>query len=234
MYWTLKVLPPGEEETKAAADPCGRFVLQRHRDREGAHLDLRLEQDGCCCGWRIDGAGLEEGAPATEKGPHPLRWLEQDGNAERLDQGRYGWEYRRDGEGVLVLHGRDGTRRVAVSRVKLLPLSAVRAVHDAVIELGVEPGAAAQLLRDGHLARRRAVARFYGLGRELDGRAFDEALWRRTLRECSLEEVESHLRGYEIRFDEKNPPVPVSRPEALDEEDASGDASRAMAILAVE
>ena len=232
MYWKLSVLPPLADEAAMEAEAAGRrFVLQRHRDADGPHLDLRLEQAGYCCGWRIEDTALHEVALATEKGPHPTRWLEQDGSAERVDEGTYCWERRENGEGVVVLRGRDGVRRIAVSRAALLPVSSVRAIRDTVKELGVEPSTAAGLVRDGHVARERAIARFCGLGRELDGQAFDETLWRRTLRGCSLDELQSHLRGYEIRFDAKYPPTPVSKPEPLADEGEPGDAARAVAIL---
>jgi hypothetical protein len=31
-----------------------------------------------------------------------------------------------------------------------------------------------------------------------------------------LDEIQGHLRAYEVRFDRKHPPQPVSRPERLD------------------
>jgi hypothetical protein len=85
-------------------------------------------------------------------------------------------------------------------------------------------------MRDGALARQRAIERFCGLGRELDAEAFDPAVWRKTLAGLTLEEIQAHLRTYEVRFDRVYPPAPVSRPERL-ADDGSQRASVALGIL---
>lgn len=230
MYWRLRVLPAAEDAPARGADQ-GRFVLHEHRDGGGAHLDLRLEQDGYLCGWRVDGVSLGEEAWAMEKGPHPVRWLEQDGAAKRVDSGTYRWDARDADGGVLELRGRDGVTRLSVSREALLPVSCVRAVKAAMDHHGVDGVTAAALMRDGAEARWRALARLCGLGRELDGEAFEEAAVRRMLAGASLAELNDHLRGYESRFDAKYPPGPVSRPEALEDDGDEAGAERALAIL---
>jgi len=229
MYWRLSVLE-GAEGGKGAPRTEGRFVLHRHRDGEGPHLDLRLEQSGYCCGWRVDAEALEDTALATEKGPHPADWLERDGSAERLDAGTYAWEWRDGGAGVLRLRGRRGTTRLSVARAALLPAGVVGAVAEALACVGADAAQAARLVKDGQRARDRAVARFCGLGRVVDGAGFDEGLWRETLAGRPLEEVERHLAVYEARFDEKHPPVSVSRPEPLGEDGTAG-GERTLAIL---
>ena len=85
--------------------------------------------------------------------------------------------------------------------------------------------------RDGVTARRRALERFCGLGRELDGSAFDEAVWRRTLESLSLDEITRHLRAYEVRFDHKFPPSPTSYPETLPDSESGAWTNRAMGIV---
>ena len=58
MYWKLvKVETVAAERDSVAAQ--GRFVLHRHRDADGPHLDLRIEQEGCLMGWRVEGTTLE-------------------------------------------------------------------------------------------------------------------------------------------------------------------------------
>lgn len=230
MYWRLSAVTTGGEELPSHVD--GRFVLHRHCDAEGAHLDLRLEAGDCCVGWRVEDTALGGAAWAREKAPHPLHWLEQDGDAVREDAGTYAWLERDAEGGRLVLRGRGGERVLRVTRGPALPAAAVHAVLEAVRDAKAAPEAVAGLLRDGVTARRRAVARFCGLGRELDGDAFDEGVWRTTLEGLSLEEVHRHLSAYELRFDRKYPPAPVSRPERLDGADGDGGHTRAMAILA--
>ena len=80
-------------------------------------------------------------------------------------------------------------------------------------------------------SRQIAVERLCGLGRELDGAVFDEAVWRKTLRGLSLDEIHRQLHAYEVRFDRKYPPQSVSRPERLPEDKEEGRAGAAMAIL---
>ncbi|HNR29713.1 MAG TPA: hypothetical protein PKI11_02390 [Candidatus Hydrogenedentes bacterium] len=230
MFWNLEC-----EQTDAVdlapEQFAGRFVLHRHHDEEGPHLDLRLEQDGYLLGWRIDGAALDGDCTAREKAPHPVSWLDRDGDAVREDAGLYAWIERNAEGGRVILRGTTGDRVVRVTRVAGLPAAAERAVCEALRESGLSADAAGRLIRDGVTARRRAVARFRGLGRELDGNVFDEAVWRRTLDGCSLDEIHAHLRAYEFRFDEKYPPQPVSRPAPLDEETAAGARDRAFAIV---
>ena len=202
----------------------GRFVLHRHCDAQGPHLDLRLEQDGHLVGWRIDAAALSGEAWATEKPPHPLRWLDQDGDAVRGDAGVYQWLERSAGGGVLLLAGNAGTKRLRVSREEGLPARYVRSVCEALTACGAGGEEAGRLIVDGMAARRRATARLCGLGRELDGGAFDEAVCRKALSGLSLDEIHGQLRAYEVRFDQKYPPRAVSCAERLPEEDR-GEAS---------
>jgi len=228
MYWKLaKVEPVAAEREDVAAH--GRFVLHRHRDAEGAHLDLRIEQEGCLMGWRVEGTALEVEAWASEKAPHPVRWLDQDGDAERVDAGTYRWEACEAGVKALVLEGRGQTQRLEFEQVEGLPVSAVRALRAVMAAHEVDAAALGALASDGVAARQRAVARFCGLGRELEGDAFDEMLWRQTLSGLSLRGIHQHLEGMEVRFDQKYPPRPVSVASGL-EEDAGG-SEKAMAIL---
>ena len=230
MFWKIECEPaPGE--TADLEDAGGRFVLHRHRDAGGPHLDLRLECGDCLMGWRIDADSLE-GAPwATEKAPHDRRWLEQSGDAVRVDAGVYRWLEPGGDERVLLLHGQLGVRLVRARRVDGLPPTAVRAVCEALREGTADAHEAGRLIIDGVTARRRAVERFCGLGRELDGAAFDGALWRKTLANLTLDEIQVYLHAYEVRFDAKYPPSPVSRPEPLPERDHSHHKDRVMAIL---
>ena len=213
MFWKLSYEDCTERMDLARTD--GRFVLHRHRDEAGDHLDLRLEQDGYLLGWRI-GAGTLEGEPwATEKAPHPVRWLEQDGDAVRVDAGVYAWFERGPGRRGILLRGRNGVGRVRLERAAAPDVAAIRGICEALEEHHAAAEDAAGLIRDGVAARRRGIERFCGLGRELDGGAFDAAVWRRTLERLSLEEIHAQLRAYEVRFDQKYPPAPVSRPETL-------------------
>jgi len=231
MYWTLDPVQDGDSRA-TEAPPQGRFVVQRHTDAEGPHLDVRLEQEGYLLGWRVEGCSLEGNAWATAKAPHPLHWLEQDGDAVREDEGVYAWLSCTEDGGTLVLRGRGGTRVLGLRRRSGLPVTAVRAIARVLTEHGVAPQEAATLMIDGLTARRQALARFCGLGRELDGAAFDETVWRKTLDRRPLEEIHAHLRAYEVRFDAKYPPLPVSRPEALpDQEEGEARAEQVLAIL---
>jgi len=235
MYWELgRVERLAADEAAVRGGGEGRFVLHRHRDKGGVHLDLRLEQEGYLLGWRIDAAALEEGCWATEKAPHPVHWLERDGDAHREDEGVYVWLERGPDGGTLELRGRVGVVKLQLSRREGLSVTCMRAVCATVSALGVRGEDVPGLLEDGVCARGRAVARLCGLGCELDGDDFDEAMWRGALAGRSLEEINRCLQSYEVRFDRKYPPEPVSKPEALAEEEGGARCDRVMAILEAE
>lgn len=220
-------LPPGEG--------ARRFVLHRHRDGEGAHLDLRLEQEGYLMGFRVDGAALGPESWATVKTPHPLQWLAQDGEAVREDGGTYYWE-RGDAAngGALVLCGQRKTLRVTVEPVGGTSAGALGALRAVAEKLNVAMGELAGLAEDGRAARDRAIARYCGLGQELDSSSFDGVWWRAMLAGQRLHVIQQHLHGLEVRFDKKYPPLPVSVPVALEDEGelaGVGGAERAMGIL---
>lgn len=139
---------------------------------------------------------------------------------EALEHGRKAYHEPID---LVGASGDDGEDR--------LTAACLAAVRDAMGVQGFTPEAVAQAVADGVEARRRAVERFCGLGRELDGFAFDEGVWRRTLEPLSLREIHGHLSAYEVRFDQRHPPQAVSRPESLEEEGPKGLSERAMAIL---
>ena len=230
MYWTLTLERQDSAVGAGSGQVGGRFVLHRHRDAFGPHFDLRLEQGGTLVGWRIDGESLDGALWASEKASHPMRWLDVDGDAIREDVGAYSWLTRERDIAVLRLAGQNGAWVVRAERSLGLRPSAVRSVSEALETAGFPDTEAARLVADGIAARQRAVERLCGLGRELDGAAFDESVWRQVSRGLSLEAIHAQLRAYEIRFDVKYPPSPVSRPEALDGE-ASGDrAGMALAI----
>jgi len=109
--------------------------------------------------------------------------------------------------------------------------SAARDIYAALEACEQGASKAAQLVRDGATARQRSLERLCGLGRELDGSSFDESLWRRTLADLTLEEIHTHLRAFEIRFDEKYPPEQIAQPERLSETENAERTDSALAIL---
>lgn len=231
MYWNLTVTTADQESSSRESAPSGRFVLQRHHDDAGPHWDLRIEQSGHLVGWRLERPLYEKSGWALEKGPHPMRWLEHDGEAIREDAGLYTvitWSKERR---ELLIEGRNGAHTLRAERMPFFPPETARAVQKTLDELSVDASAVAGVLRDGVTARRRAIERFCGLGRELDGSAFDETVWRRTLATLTLDELTAHLRTYEVRFDHKYPPSPTSHPEALPESDHGAWTNRAMGIV---
>jgi hypothetical protein len=234
-YWELQEQPIAPADAEACwatgAAKARRFVLHRHRDAAGPHLDLRLEQEGYLLGYRIEGDTLDAAPWATEKAPHPVRWLVQDGDALREDAGLYLWTTRDDDGGALLLRTDRGFRHVTVQRRDAFSARCARALHDALRTLRCTEDDLAALAGDGAQARSRAIARFCGLGHELDGAAFDESVWRRSLAGLTLDEIHQHLRAYEVRFDAKYPPQPVSQPEPLPVEHTGEGAARALAIL---
>ncbi len=232
MFWEITVAREVDDLEDAPEQWDGRFVLHRHHDHEGPHLDLRLERDGYLLGWRISGTSFVEGMCAVEKAPHPVAWLDHDGDAVREDAGMYAWKERAPDGGTLLLAGEtSGIREVEVRRGEGLAPDVIRSIRSALDECGIDPGRAAQLVKDGIAARERSAQRLCGLARELDGAAFDEGVWRKVQRHLTLDEIHAQLRAYEVRFDKKYPPQPVSRPERLTDQEGPSRSDTALAIV---
>lgn len=231
MFWKVRFESESTPPEVADIEPVGRFVLHRHTDLEGEHLDLRLECGGHLQGWRMDGTSLEGELWAREKAPHPVRWLDEDGEAVREDSGVYAWERLGPEGGVLLLEGREGWRRVHIALERQFTAGAAQAISEVLVSCNADVSAAAKLITDGVSARNRTIERLCALGRELDGSAFDDAVWRKTLCGLTLDEISAQLRAFEVRFDLKFPPQPVSRPEVLDGEGEESRADVAMSIL---
>ena len=156
-----------QETREVPAGGVQRFVLHRHRDGQGPHLDLRLEQDGYLMGFRVEAEALDGTVWGTVKAPHPLAWLDQDGAAVREDEGTYFWDSGGPEEGVLVLCGARETTCIWVEADVSVPVPEVLAVRAAAESLGVSLDALGSLAADGQRARERAISRYCGLGREL-------------------------------------------------------------------
>ena len=157
MYWNIALLPDATPDSKREHGPAGRYVIHRHFDGGGPHRDLRLEQAGHLAGWRFEQPLCAEGAWAVEKGPHPLRWLDHDGDAAREDAGLYTVIAWAKDVRELFLDGRHGTHILRAERMPLLSPEAARALHVTMREMALEPAALAGILRDGVTARRRAL-----------------------------------------------------------------------------
>ena len=233
MFYELRVEPGPLSLAEVGRSADGRFVLHRHTDAGGEHLDLRLEDGEVLRGWRIDATALEDAPWATEKPPHPLRWLQEDAPAERMDAGEYAWESRSADGGTLLLQGADGCRRLHVTTAAALDASTARGIVRAADAVAARLEDVPQLVADGAAARRRAVQRLCSLGRELDGAAFDSALCRKGVAAMSLDELHRQLRAYETRFDAKYPPHRVSQPVTLPDEDNRDDTRNSAALAIV-
>lgn len=213
MYWEITEMSRAAPQD--APEGAERFVLHRHVDGSGAHIDLRLESGNCLLGWRIASESLEPGCWATEKMPHPTRWLEEDGDMCRADAGVYAWHEQDADTRALALHGRDGTTTLRFTRVAAPPVESIRALTGLARAHRHPLDRLESLAADGVEARRNAIARFCGLSRELDGAGFDETAWRRLLADMSLREINERLAKVETRYDRIHPPEPISRAEPL-------------------
>ena len=215
MYWKVS-----SEGGSGVADPGvsdGRFVLHRHRDLDGPHLDLRLEQDGVLVGWRIDTTSLSKPAWATEKRPHSLVWMETGWRRGARGRGNLclAGARRHAGAAVVARATRHPCRHPSARQEGLAPHT-IRGIHTTSWRATAsQPRLRRGWWRTGLPRGQRACERLCGLGRELDGSAFDEGVWRRALSGLSLDEIHTQLRSFEVRFDGKYPPMPVSRPERL-------------------
>lgn len=228
MYWRLHTETIHQTLEERGFSAAGRFVLHRHHDAAGAHLDLRIESKDALHGWRIEAENLAGEVWATEKRPHSKRWLDE--TMPALESGVYAVERESVDEAVLLLEGRHSRLRVHAQRAAEVPATCLGSIMETLRAAGANLADAAKLIEDGLAARTRAVARLCGLGRELDGTTFEETVWRKVLRGLSLDEIHAQLRAFEVRFDRRYPAMPVSRPEKLSEE-AQNREAMAMEIL---
>lgn len=231
--WLIEKVGAGQEvdcSAREVAEGKG-FVLHRHRDEEGEHLDLRLEDGEVLVGWRLPRDASERLAEGEEvvcelKRMHPRKWLDvNDDGCFVEDAGTYRWLEKSADRGVGVFGGERFAGRYSFTRRQRIEGSVSDRYEGSASlireELGLDLARAedaAQLLeraRDGETSRKRAVERLCALGRELGGDSFDEKMWRSTLSHLSLREIHGHLRSFERRFDEKHPPLPVTRLEKL-------------------
>ena len=232
--WLMEKVDAGQELTCSSREVAEgrRFVLHRHSDREGEHLDLRLEDGDVLFGWRLPRDAPERLAEGDEvvcelKRMHPRKWLDvNDAVCFVEDAGTYRWLERSADRGVGVFFGERFAGRYSFTKRQLNEESASERYEKPVSlikkELGLDLGRAEDAekvlasFRDGETARKRAVERLCALGRELDSDAFDEKIWRSTLSHLLLSEIHGHLRSFERRFDEKHPPLPVTKREKLE------------------
>ena len=227
-------VPEIDERDRAEAGHPHRdlpYLMHRHEDEGGMYLDLHIERPGCSAArWMMDIDVLDrlsagEEIVCTLNPQDSVRLVEQDvAEYTVVDEGTYTDAGETEGRRRLVFSGRvlDGEfefRAVCDNSTVTALAEVIREEPGAMLEPeSVEEFAAAA--RDGRVARRRAVERLCGLGRELDGDSFDGQLWRRMLDGLSLSEIHRQTARFERRFDEKYPPQPVSRSASLPEEDS--------------
>lgn len=219
MYWEITRVWQEEEQAAGEAEHAGRFVMHRHVDKEGPHLDLRLEHGDSLLGWRIAGESLEEGQWATEKMPHPVEWLSRNHGLERRLEGQWRWVERDETRCTVALWDGESTLCILLEACKDIQAEEVRTLAQLAQKEKIAFSALASLVEDGIQARMRAVARFCALSRTLDGEGFDEAGWRQLFTSMSFNEIGERLAKVEIRHDRSYPPQPVSEPELLEEEE---------------
>jgi len=235
--WRIeKVCSEREMERSARGVSEGkRFVLHRHSDDSGAHLDLRIEEGDVLVGWRLPCDAMEQLARGQRvvcelKLIHPKRWLDVNDEVCAVeDSGTYSWVKRDADGGTALFNGKRLAGQYEFARWKEsaepVPDSYRESLSVIKEKLGLDLARTddvARLLaraRDGDTARNRAVERLCALGTELDGESFDERMWRKTLRHLSLAEMHAHLRTFEKRFDEKYPPASATRPEKIEQRD---------------
>jgi|GEM_PF-358236 len=232
--WVIEKVDAGRaaERSDVGTSESRTFVLHAHRDDAGDHLDLRLEDGDLLVGWRLPPDAVEQLAfgkqvPCELKRIHPRRWLEVDEEGCTVeDSGTYRWVTKSGARALIAFRGERLAGVYSVTRQERGGRSPADGYGESVafiqekcgLDLGRTDDAAELVARahDGDTARKRAMERLCALGRQLDGESFDEQMWRKTLGGLSLREIYGHLRPFEKRFDQKHPPMPVTRQERLE------------------
>lgn len=194
----------------------GRFVLHRHRDKYGDHLDLRIEQDGYLLGWRLEAQELGEVMWGTEKLPHHPAWLEEKNGVEVVLTGKYRWHSHDENSGYLILYDDQNTtpvRTYRIDRWRGLPLSIQQKIARCVQQHGIRWGQLAGLIEDGLTARKQAIHRLRGLVQFLDGESLDDSHWIQLLEQASLHEIHRYLHQWSVRAEMQQPPPRLTKPD---------------------
>lgn len=195
----------------------GRFVLHAHKDKQGSHLDLRIEQKNYLLGWRIDDTELRSELWGTEKLPHDPSWLEKEEGGDTKQTGEFRWFSHGDGNGYLILKTRDN--QILTYRVERwggFSIRFQRALWQYMRKWQLSPSEVLSLIEDGVTAREYAIQRICGLGRYLEGDNFDTSQWEKVMSRCALKEIYTNLQKWEARLEGQNPPARLSRPEKVD------------------
>lgn len=196
----------------------GRFVLHTHKDKQGAHLDLRIEQKGYLLGWRIDDTELRSELWGTEKLPHDPSWLNMENAEDEKHSGDYRWFSQGDGNGYLNLRLKDNQQYTyRVERWGGFSIRFQRALWQNMRKWQLSPSQVLSLIEDGITAREYAVRRMCGLGKFIEGDTFDASQWEKVMSKCSLNEIYTNLRKWENRLERQTPPQRLSQPEKVDE-----------------
>ena len=233
MLWTLESMEP--VDTEPADGWAGQWVLHRHRDTDGPHLDLRLETGGILGGLRIDGEALNPGVRAIEKAPHPLDWLTTDGPAQADGRGQWGWDTRKPERRILILDDGADRYRLVWRRLPPLPPDAHARLSEWCREHRLAPAELPGLCADGLRARQAALARCQGLAALIEGDRFDPNAWQILLEPLDLEALNRRLEALEAQLDRLHPPIPwTCPPDGPADPPASADPralARAIALL---
>ncbi len=98
-----------------SADPV-RFVVLLHRQREGSHFDLMIENGPTLAAWKMDTApehASAEGIPCTRIAEHRRRYLSYEGpisgdrgHVSRLDEGTCRVQQRSDAAWRVAFNGK--------------------------------------------------------------------------------------------------------------------------------
>ncbi len=196
----------------------GRFVIHTHKDKQGSHFDLRIEQNGYLLGWRIDDTELRNELWGTEKLPHDLSWLDTENTSSATETGDYRWFSHGDGNGYLILRMKDPHQiTYRVERWGGFPIRFQRALWQNMRKWQLTPSQVLSLIEDGITARNYAIQRICGLGTYLEGDNFDASQWEKVMSRCSFNEIYANLKKWEARFEAQSPPTTRSRPEKVDE-----------------
>lgn len=191
---------------------AGQWILHRHRDHYGPHLDLRLEFRGILGGLRVDADALIPGVPATEKGPHPNAWLTAEGPAQEVGRGRWAWEKYTPDHRVLLLDNGTDRLRLGWKRAPALPTSVIVQLAAWAQQNHLTPDQLSALCADGLRARQAARARCRGLAALIEAEHFDPDAWNDLLEPLNLDALNQKLDALEARLDQLHPPAPWTHP----------------------
>ncbi|MCX8065998.1 MAG: hypothetical protein N3G21_12650 [Candidatus Hydrogenedentes bacterium] len=200
----------------------GRFIIHRHSDIAGEHIDIRLEEDFSLVGWRVDGTSeLGDEMWGVAKLPHHPGLLD-DGTIPVVAKGKFRWLLDNKDDTFLELEFDDGEIRVyKVEKHGGLPASIQNRLNKIISDNGLSWDEALSLIGDGIKAREWLITKICGMVEYSGNYILPQAEYAEYLKGKSLDELKRNLTYWEKKVSSNQSVGRLTRPGDIGQEGES-------------